>query len=119
MQIGELSQRTGVSVRMLRYYEAEGLLQPQRRESGYRDYGSAEEVLVRRIRQLQESGLRLSVIKPLLPCLRRDRQGFTPCAKALTALQREINELDVRIAHLNSSRNILAGYLDEANSSQS
>ena len=30
MKIGELSRRTGVSVRMLRYYEGEGLLAPQR-----------------------------------------------------------------------------------------
>ena len=30
MQIGELSARTGASVRMLRYYEEQGLLEPRR-----------------------------------------------------------------------------------------
>ena len=38
MQIGELSARTGASVRMLRYYEEHGLLEPERTESGYRVY---------------------------------------------------------------------------------
>ena len=38
MQIGELSARTGASVRMLRYYEEQGLLEPRRTGSGYRDY---------------------------------------------------------------------------------
>ena len=33
MQIGELSARTGASVRMLRYYEEQGLLEPRRTRS--------------------------------------------------------------------------------------
>jgi len=42
MRIGELSARTGVSVRMLRHYEKEGLLHPSRLASGYRAYTSAD-----------------------------------------------------------------------------
>ena len=34
MKIGELSRRSGVSIRMLRYYETEGLLKPKRTASG-------------------------------------------------------------------------------------
>ena len=38
MHIGELSVRTGVSRRALRYYEEQGLLLPQRQANGYRSY---------------------------------------------------------------------------------
>ena len=39
MKIGELSRRTGVPTRMLRYYEEQDLLHPERAENGYRAYG--------------------------------------------------------------------------------
>ena len=50
MQIGELSARTGASVRMLRYYEEQGLLEPRRTGSGYRDYAESDVDRVARIR---------------------------------------------------------------------
>ena len=73
MKIGELSRRTGVSVRMLRYYEGEGLLAPLRTNSGYRDYGLAEEETVRRIKMLGGAGMTLETIKRLLPCASTSR----------------------------------------------
>jgi MerR family copper efflux transcriptional regulator len=42
MTIGETSRRSGWSPRMLRYLEGEGLVVPQRSESGYRRYGIRE-----------------------------------------------------------------------------
>jgi DNA-binding transcriptional MerR regulator len=42
MTIGEASRRTGWSPRMLRYLEQEGLVVPERTESGYRRYGVLE-----------------------------------------------------------------------------
>ena len=47
MRIGELSKRTRVSVRMLRYYENLDLLRPARTAAGYRTYGTTEEQTVR------------------------------------------------------------------------
>jgi DNA-binding transcriptional MerR regulator len=38
MLIGELSRRTGVGAHLLRYYEAQGLLEPGRGANGYREY---------------------------------------------------------------------------------
>ena len=56
MQIGEASERTGVSTKMIRHYESIGLIPAaDRRTSNYRDYG-AEDVhrlgFIRRARDL-------------------------------------------------------------------
>jgi DNA-binding transcriptional MerR regulator len=96
---------------MLRYYEAEGLLKPQRRASGYRDYGPAEEQLARRIRLLGNAGLRLQAIRTLLPCVLNDRPEIELCDEVRATLAREINRIAEQIASLESSRNILTGYL--------
>lgn len=111
MQIGELSRRTGISVRMLRYYEEEGLLRPSRRESGYRDYGPAEETLARRIRMFSDAGLKLEAIRPLLPCVLNDRPELELCDEVRASLIREIGGIGDRIACLEASRGILTGYL--------
>lgn len=113
MHIGELSRRTGVSVRMLRYYEEQGLLHPARRESGYRDYGPAEEQLVRRIRTFSEAGLKLDAIRTLLPCVLNDRPELVLCDEVRATLMREIDGIAQRIAALESSRAILSGYLQQ------
>ena len=44
MKIGELSRRTGVPPRMLRYYEQQGLLRPARGQNGYRCYAPSSKI---------------------------------------------------------------------------
>ena len=115
MKIGELSRRTGVSVRMLRYYEGEGLLAPQRTASGYRDYGPAEEETVRRIKMLGAAGMTLETIQRLLPCVRNNDPEFTPCNDLQKILAEQVGRIDDRIETLRQSRTILAGYLASVN----
>lgn len=107
MQIGELSTRSGVSIRMLRYYEQQGLLQPRRRTSGYRDYDATDEQVAQRVRLLQASGLKLAAIKQVMPCLRDDQLRFRPCERAIDVLRREVADLDQRIETLAASRALL------------
>ena len=115
MKIGELSRRTGVSVRMLRYYEAEGLLAPQRTDSGYRDYGPAEEETVRRIKMLGAAGMTLETIQRLLPCVTNDDPTFKPCNDLRRILAQQVGLIDERIETLSKSRTILAGFLASVN----
>jgi DNA-binding transcriptional MerR regulator len=42
INIKEVAQQTGVSIRSLRYYEKKKLLIPDRTENGYRDYSQAD-----------------------------------------------------------------------------
>lgn len=68
MKIGELAARTGVPARMLRYYEAQGLIQPVRLQNGYRDYDEYLVDRVVRIRGLLDAGIPTRVIGQILPC---------------------------------------------------
>ena len=111
MKIGELSRRTGVSVRMLRYYEGEGLLAPKRTDSGYRDFGPAEEETVRRIKVRGSAGMTLETIQRLLPCVQNDHPAFTPCNELRRILAQQVGLIDERIETLSKSRTILAGFL--------
>ncbi|MGT2436757.1 MerR family transcriptional regulator [Bradyrhizobium cosmicum] len=115
MKIGELARRTGVSIRMLRYYEAEGLLAPLRTAAGYRDYGPADEETVRRIKMLGAAGMTLETIQRLLPCVRNNDPAFTPCNELRRILAQQVGLIDERIETLSQSRTILAGFLASVN----
>lgn len=112
MKVGDLARKTGVSVRMLRYYEAEGLLSPARRDSGYRDYGTPDVDIVERIKLLNAAGLTLPVIRELMPCLRDDRSAFEPCDELQVILRAEIAAMDAKIGRLVRSRDMLTSFHD-------
>lgn len=113
MRIGELARRTGVSERMLRYYEQESLLQPARTGAGYRDYGDAEVQVARRIRMLSVAGLKLETIRILLPCILDNQPRFEPCPEVRAALREEVGKLDEKLRDLSESRRIVASFLND------
>ena len=53
LQVGELARLTGVSTRMLRYYEEQGLLRPARQPNGYRVYPQEATSVVEQIRSMR------------------------------------------------------------------
>ncbi|MFI6288260.1 MerR family transcriptional regulator [Streptomyces sp. NPDC051018] len=108
MRIGELSRRTGVSERLLRYYEQQGLLHPERRSSGYRDFGEGDVDLVRRIRTLLSAGLPTALIAEVLPCMRDDGEKLVPtCAEMMVDLNDARERLTGAIEELTASRAVL------------
>ncbi|MGH8968040.1 MAG: MerR family transcriptional regulator [Actinomycetes bacterium] len=101
MRIGELQRRTGVSQRLLRYYEEQNLLQPQRRPSGYRDYGESDVTRVRHVRNLLAAGLSTATIADILPCMGTDGERLVvDCAELLVDLYRERERLGAAIDEL-------------------
>lgn len=108
MRIGELSRKTGVHERLLRYYEEQNLLQPERRASGYREYSEADVDTVRRIRSLLAAGLNTATIATILPCLRHDGERLVPtCSDLLADLTKERERITKAIIDLQTSRSAL------------
>ncbi|MEO3786038.1 MerR family transcriptional regulator [Actinocorallia sp. B10E7] len=118
MRIGELSHRTGVSERLLRYYEEQGLLRPVRLPSGYREYHDQDVAVVRRIRGLLAAGLSTATIASILPCLRDDGSRLVPtCPDLLAELHRERDRMTEAIEALRASRAVLDTVIAAAPSS--
>ncbi|MBO1420436.1 MerR family transcriptional regulator, partial [Streptomyces sp. FH025] len=91
MRIGELARRTGATPRALRYYEEQGLLTPERRPSGYREYGERDVDTVHGIRTLLAAGLNSAAVAEILPGLPRPghRRPGPTCPELLAGLARE------------------------------
>ncbi|MET9725099.1 MerR family transcriptional regulator [Streptomyces zaomyceticus] len=114
MLIGELSRRTGVSTRLLRYYEGQGLLEAGRGPNGYRSYDEEAVATVRKIRALLAGGLSTEVIRIVLPCTGEDGSAFDWCSDIRELMHRELAATDARIDELSRRRGVLAAYLDES-----
>ncbi|MDT8760516.1 Cu(I)-responsive transcriptional regulator [Sphingomonas psychrotolerans] len=99
MNIGQASQASGVSQRMIRHYEKIGLIpQASRRGSGYRDYSAKDVHRLRFIANARDLGFPIEEIGKLLD-LWHDRSRSSAEVKALALaradeLQRKAGALD-------------------------
>jgi DNA-binding transcriptional MerR regulator len=110
--IGELSRRTGVRTHQLRYYEAQGLLEPSRSAGGYREYADDAVLTVNQIRKLLGAGLSTDDIAYMLPCLTGPDPELEPCPELLDGLRARLSGLDEQIDTLARSRQALADYIE-------
>ncbi|MFD0782889.1 MerR family transcriptional regulator [Micromonospora azadirachtae] len=114
MKIGELAERTGTSRRLLRYYEEQGLLAPNRGPNGYREYQEPHVYVVRQIKGLLDAGLPTRIIRELLPCLDKPQTIYVPdvTPEMIDTLRREQARLSERIECLTHNRDAIADYLE-------
>jgi DNA-binding transcriptional MerR regulator len=103
MRIGDLSARTGVSIRSLRYYEEQGLLTSVRSGGNQRHYpdGAVERVVL--IQDLFGANLSSRTIGDLL--VQIDSHASTPETRARLAGER--SRIDAQITALLSARDRL------------
>ncbi|MFC3631743.1 Cu(I)-responsive transcriptional regulator [Paracoccus angustae] len=105
MNIGQASEASGVSAKMIRYYEQTGLIpRAARRDSGYRDYDDADVHRLRFIRGARDLGFTVEQIGDLL-ALWSDRERASADVKALAlghvdALKQKQAEIAAMIATL-------------------
>ncbi|MDY0912268.1 MerR family transcriptional regulator [Rathayibacter festucae] len=114
MRIGELSKKTGVPARMLRYYEEHDLIRPTRLDNGYRDYDDYLVDRVQKIRGLVDSGIPTRIIVDILPCLDKPQtivvQNVEPGLRDLLVLERD--RMSVKIDFLIQNRDAISRYID-------
>ncbi|HUH88837.1 MAG TPA: Cu(I)-responsive transcriptional regulator [Pusillimonas sp.] len=105
MNIGQAAQASGVTAKMIRYYESVGLLAAaQRSSAGYRQYDQADVQTLRFIRRARDLGFSLDRIRMLIG-LWKDKDRKSHDVKRLAG--QYIKELDQDIAKLQSIRDQL------------
>jgi DNA-binding transcriptional MerR regulator len=105
MRISEVSRRTGVSIRSLRYYEHKRLLCARRLSNGYRDLDEETIERVQTIQMYLGLGLTTEQIEEILACT-----GTSPfphplpvCEEELLALyQYKLQDVEHQILLLNA-----------------
>lgn len=105
VNIGEAAKASGVSAKMIRYYESIGLLPPSpRTEGNYRMYDARALHVLRFIHRSRSLGFALEEIRTLLS-LWNDRERASADVKAVTL--RHVADLDARISELQTMRDTL------------
>lgn len=105
MNIGQASYKSGVSAKMIRYYESIALLpEAARKDSGYRDYDEDDIHRLVFVRRARDLGFSIDRIRDLLDLWNdRDRGNAEVRAVAnahITELQTQAHKLDEMIGTL-------------------
>lgn len=110
MNIGDIAKATGISAKMIRYYEETGLIRPATRAlSGYRVYSDNDLQTLRFVRRARDLGFTVKQIDDLLT-LWRDRTRASAKVKeiamghvaALEKKMQELKEMSDTLLHLAS-----------------
>ena len=105
MNIGEAARASGISAKMIRYYESVGLVGPAHRsDNGYRVYSDAEVHMLRFIKRARDLGFSMAQIEQLV---RLWRDQHRSSAEVKRVAQEHIEELQQKINELESMKRTL------------
>lgn len=105
MNIGQAAKASGISTKMIRYYESVDLIPPATRSAaGYRTYSGSDVHQLRFIQQARRLGFSVDQMRALLS-LWRDRNRASADVKAVALTH--VAELDDKIETLRAMRDTL------------
>lgn len=106
MNIGDAAKRTGISTKMIRYYESIGLMpESLRTDAGYRLYRDKDLHVLHFIKRSRNLGFTMEEIRDLLS-LWQDKERASADVKAIA--QHHIADLQQRIDELTEMRDTLS-----------
>ena len=108
MNIGEASTASGVSAKMIRYYESIGLIEAaERNPAGYRRYCPADVQTLRFVKRARSLGFSVGQMRELLALWRDEKRASSDVKRlalahvaVLEAKAREIAEVSQALRHL-------------------
>jgi MerR family Zn(II)-responsive transcriptional regulator of zntA len=107
LKIGQLANKSGVSVETIRYYEKEGLLEAKlRADNGYRYFNQQAVTKLAFIRQAKELGFNLATIKELLT-LNAERDLHT-CEEIKAIAGEKLAQVEEKIRQLQHLKQALS-----------
>lgn len=105
MNIGQAADRTGLPAKTIRYYEEIGLVEADRRDNGYRDYGQTHVEKLKFVGRARDLGFTIEDCRNLLDLYENKRRASAD-VKALAT--EHLSEIDRKISELQAMRNTLA-----------
>lgn len=104
LTIGKLAKQANVTIETIRYYQRKGLLtEPEKPETGYRQYPSEAIARIKFIKRAQQSGFTLKEITELLSL------DGEHCEDVQKIAEQKRQQIDEQLKDLTSLRNVLDG----------
>ena len=111
LQIGQVAERTGLSLRTIRWYEEEGLVVPTARsEGGFRLYSDADVARLEVIKRMKPLGFALEEMRELLTLLTELDAGTGHRADLLDRLRMFHEAATARVTALKEQLAVAEGF---------
>ena len=104
MNIGDVSKRSGVPAKTIRYYEDAGLVRPERSANGYRRFGQIHLHRLKLIGRARSLGFDIDTCRELMSLY---DDSSRPAAEVRAVAKRRIEEMERKIAELQAVREAL------------
>ena len=113
VQIGQVAERTGLSLRTIRWYEEEGLVVPTARtEGGFRLYSADDVARLEVIKRMKPLGFALEEMRELLTLLADLDAGAGDRAQLLDRLRMFHQAATARVTALREQLAVAEGFAD-------
>ncbi|WP_102222768.1 Cu(I)-responsive transcriptional regulator [Acidimangrovimonas sediminis] len=109
MNIAEVARRAGLPPKTIRYYEDIGLIHPDRRDNGYRDFAETHLHKLSFLGRARSLGFSIEECRALM-ALYEDRGRASSDVKRIA--QEHLTAIDAKIAELQAMRDTLSHLVD-------